>query len=529
VSNVVVGLSTPQVNLGPNQNMVGYVLLFFACASVSFILTRGVRDLACRRGWMAVPRHGRNIPTPRLGGVAIFGSLVVAAFILQFLCMLGILPKGLDFQLFSLLLPGSLVFGIGLLDDFHSISPYVKVAGEVVAALILCATGIRISHIPSLFGSYYFGHVLSILLTVFWVLLITNSYNLIDGADGLAAGSALCSTLPLFVVSYLSHGVVASILNLAIAGSLLGFLKYNFEPASIFLGDCGSLFIGFMLSALAVKNAEKAPTFVAVFISSVAFGLPMVDSVLAVARRFLRGRSLFTADLDHIHHRLLKRGLSVRQVAISLYGVSALCGLLSILSVHPTNGTLAVVCAILVASVLIGLRRLEYPEIHELSRLVDRVVHQRKVIANNIEIRRASERLRTCTTEAGLSAILTDAFEHNDFDAALVRCEVGSPRRLDSPGRPSRNIGFEWNYGAVSDCGSPDLWRLSVDLSGDGGIRIGELAVYRKCGARPVLLDINVITTEFRSELCAAINRSITIPRPITTSVSAERRLAAGA
>src|SRR6202023_4148786 len=172
------------------------------------------------------------------------------------------------------------------------------------------------------------GWAIGLPITVLWVIGITNAFNLIDGLDGLAAGSALFSTLVVFVVAIFSGSSLVSLLTIALAGAILGFLRFNFNPATIFLGDCGSLFIGFILSALALEGAtQKAPTVIAVAIPVVSFGLPILETTLSILRRLISGRPVFTADREHIHHKLLQHGLTHRQVVIVLYGVSAVFAL----------------------------------------------------------------------------------------------------------------------------------------------------------------------------------------------------------
>ena len=156
------------------------------------------------------------------------------------------------------------------------------------------------------------------------MLGITNAFNLIDGLDGLAAGSAFFSTLVVFVVALSSHSSFVSVMTLVLAGAVLGFLRYNFNPATIFLGDCGSLFVGFMLGALALQGMQKSPTIVAVAIPVVSFGFPILETALSIVRRLISGRPVFTGDREHIHHKLLQRGLSQRQVVTVLYAVSAI-------------------------------------------------------------------------------------------------------------------------------------------------------------------------------------------------------------
>src|SRR5256884_144884 len=179
---------------------------------------------------------------------------------------------------------------------------------------MLFAGGLRILNLPFLFGAQHFTLTVGLPITIVWVLAITNAFNLIDGLDGLAAGSALFSTVVVFVVAVFSGSSLVSLLTISLAGAIVGFLRFNFSPATIFLGDCGSLFIGFMLSALALAGAGKTPTIVAVAIPVISFGLPVLETVLSVFRRFLSGQPLFTADRGHIHHRLLERGFSQQQV-----------------------------------------------------------------------------------------------------------------------------------------------------------------------------------------------------------------------
>jgi len=238
--------------------------IFFLSLLFSFALTRYVRDVASRRGWVAIPsqeRHLHATPLPRLGGVAIFISfslsMVGAALVSSYLPRLH---SALSVKtLLTILVPASIVFFLGVYDDLRAVGPYVKFAVQSVAATMLFLGGLRILNIPVLFGEHQLPWFVGLPLTILWVLAITNAFNLIDGLDGLAAGSALFSTLVAFVVALLNGYSLVTIMTIALAGAILGFLRYNFNPATIFLGDSGSLFIGFLLSALALEGAQKAP------------------------------------------------------------------------------------------------------------------------------------------------------------------------------------------------------------------------------------------------------------------------------
>src|SRR5258707_12539227 len=195
------------------------------------------------------------------------------------------------------------------------------------------------------------------------------------------------------------------------------------------MGDCGSWFVGFMLSALALVGAQKAPTAVAVAIPVVSFGLPILETSLSVLRRFIGGRPVFTADREHIHHKLLQRGMSHRQVVIVLYGVSALFALLSLFLLWPTGSTLGLVLAVLGTGIWIGVQHLGYLEFWEIRRVAQRTMEQRHIFVNNLAIRRATEELKVAESFQQISRILAAAFDANDFDGFELRTDVApSPR-----------------------------------------------------------------------------------------------------
>src|SRR3981081_44167 len=245
---------------------------------------------------------------------------------------------------------------------------------------MLFAGGLRIVNIPVLFGDHTLPWFVGLAFTIVWVLAITNAFNLVDGLDGLAAGSALFSTLVAFVVALLNGPSLVTVMTIALAGAILGFLRFNFNPATIFLGDSGSLFIGFLLSALALAGAQKAPTFVAVAIPVVSFGLPILETLLSIMRRLISGRPIFTADREHIHHKLLQMGFSQRQVVIVLYAVSALFAMLSLFLLWPTGSTMGLVLAVVGTGIWLGVQHLNYLEFGELRRVAQRTLDQRQIV-----------------------------------------------------------------------------------------------------------------------------------------------------
>jgi len=499
---------------------VVFLTIFSISLIFSLILTREVRDFATRRGWVARPvleRHLHSRPLPRLGGVAIFLSFLLsllAAFVIQLVS-----PAGTYFfsakTVLAILLPGALILLLGVYDDVRSAGPYAKFAVQGVAGGLLFLGGLRIVDVPLLFGSYHLPWFLSLPLTIAWVLAITNAFNLIDGLDGLAAGSALFSTLVFFVVALISHSDFASLTSLILAGAILGFLRYNFNPATIFLGDCGSLFIGFILSALALEGAQKAPTIVAVAIPVVSFGLPILETAISILRRFLSGRPVFTGDREHIHHKLLQLGLSHRQVVIVLYAVSAVFALLSLFLLWPTGKTLALVLTVLGCGIWMGVQHLGYLEFGELRRIAQRTIEQRQTLINNLAIRRATEELKKARDYAQVCRILVAAFDANEFEAFDVYLyasltEVPTGNVLQVVSSSSEDSLQHWQKPA-SYFGHElaSAWSLKLDLVTTRNRRWGSITLYRMYGGRDLQLDINLLTSIFPIALADALERTL--------------------
>jgi UDP-GlcNAc:undecaprenyl-phosphate GlcNAc-1-phosphate transferase len=484
---------------------------FAGALLLSFIFTKLVRDFANVRGWVAAPAHGRHLhehALPRLGGIAIFCAFLLATGV-ALLAGRFLLPgEGLALRpLLTILPPAILIFLLGVYDDVRPVGPYVKFLVQAIAGAMLFAGGLRILDLPVLFGTHVFSWYTGLRLTIIWVMAITNAFNLIDGLDGLAAGSALFSTLVVFVVAILGNMSLISLIALALAGATLGFLRYNFNPATIFLGDCGSLFIGFMLSAMALYGAQKAPTIIAVAIPVVSFGLPILETSLSVVRRFISGRPVFTADSEHIHHKLLQLGMSHRQVVIVLYGVSAIFALLSLFLLWPTGSTLGLVLAVLGTGIWIGVQHLGYLEFGEIRRVAQRTIEQRHIFVNNLAIRRATEELKVARDFQQVSRILTAAFDANDFDAFELRAEFPSAARGFHLVEPHHPAHLRWQKAAsFKEFGS--TWSISLDLVSAGNLHCGSLIVFRRYTGRDLQLDINLLTSSFATTLAEALQRT---------------------
>jgi len=414
--------------------------------------------------------------------------------------------------LLTILAPATLVFLLGIYDDIHGAGPYFKFTVQGLAATMLYMGGLRIVNIPVIFGDHPLPWYVGWLITVVWVLAITNAFNLIDGLDGLAAGSALFSTLVAFVVALLNGPNLVTIMTIALAGAILGFLRFNFNPATIFLGDSGSLFIGFVLSALALEGAQKAPTIVAVAIPVVSFGLPILETSLSIVRRLISGRPVFTADREHIHHKLLQHGMTHRQVVILLYGVSAVFAMLSLFLLWPTGSSLGLVLAVLGIGIWIGVQHLGYLEFGEIARVAHRTLNQPQIFVNNLAIRRATEELKVARDFEQVRRILAAAFGSNDFDGFELRLELlpGELAPADSSSSRRTTNSFRWQKpGVIKSPNGSAVWSIALDLMSSANRHRGSLMVHRNYSTRELQLDVNLLTTAFPTALADALDRTL--------------------
>jgi UDP-GlcNAc:undecaprenyl-phosphate GlcNAc-1-phosphate transferase len=277
---------------------------------------------------------------------------------------------------------GVLMMLVGLVDDLRPLRAVWKFMLQAAVAVAAWMADIRIESLAAYWGDGVHLGIWSLPITVLWIVGITNAFNLLDGIDGLAAGAALFATMAMLGVAIISDQVTSALILAAIAGATAAFLRYNFNPASIFLGDSGSLFLGFTLSVLAIQSSQKSAAAFAVAVPIVSLGVPVLDTMVVVFRRLVSGRPLFTGDRRHIHHMLLDRGLSVRQVAMGMYAISGALALVSLLVASPSAPLVGPVLVILGIAVAIGVQQLRIPELRVLSTHVVRsLCHQRSLLA----------------------------------------------------------------------------------------------------------------------------------------------------
>ena len=261
-----------------------------------------------------------------------------------------------------------MIFATGLIDDLIGLKPWQKLAGQLGAAGIAYWAGVRVLGVV---GVGHPGNWWVLPLTVFWLIACTNAFNLVDGLDGLAAGMGLVATLTLLTAALLRGNPALASVSVPLVGALIGFLCYNFNPATVFLGDSGAMLIGFLLGCFGAVWTEKADALISITVPLLALSIPLLDVSLAILRRFLRNQPIFSADRGHIHHRLIDRGLTPRRAVLVLYLVCAMAAALALLLTTPHAGryfgfVMVAACGV----VWLGIRQLRYAEFGLASRLL---------------------------------------------------------------------------------------------------------------------------------------------------------------
>lgn len=303
--------------------MSTYVWAFIIALVVTYLCTPLVKVFAIRVGAIDKPdsRKVHQVSIPRLGGLAIFVGYMVS--VLYSISDLG--------SITGLLLGSLVIVAVGIWDDIKQIGPKTKLLGQIVAAGMLVLFGNQVEFINNPWGHMIYLEYLGIPLTIFWIVGFTNIVNLIDGLDGLAAGISLIACGAIFVVILQMGQIDLACITLALAGAACGFLRYNFNPAKIFMGDTGSMLLGFTMAAISVMGTVKTAAAIALVVPVIVLGLPILDTLFAIIRRRINGRPVFKPDKGHLHHRLLDLGLSQKQAVLLMYAVTAILGCVAVI------------------------------------------------------------------------------------------------------------------------------------------------------------------------------------------------------
>ena len=392
-----------------------YSLFFLAIVSsiLSLLLTPLVRNLFRRIGVVDQPDLARKVhdhAIPRVGGIAIALAYTLA-FGLLFLTRLhaGTIIRDAFPLIWKLFPAAGVIFLIGLLDDIIRLRPWQKLTGQFVAASVAFFAGVQIH---TLGGENFKNVWWSFPATVIWLIACSNALNLIDGVDGLAAGVAFVAASTTLLAAAMQHNVELMLATVPLAGCLLAFLRYNFNPATIFLGDSGSLFIGFLLGCYGVLWSQKSATMLGMTAPLIALSIPLLDTSLAILRRFLRRQPIFVGDRGHIHHRLLDRGLTPRRVALLLYGICALAAMFS-LSLASSHFEVPVILLFCIAT-WIGIQRLGFIEFDTAGKMILQGSF-RKLLNSQISLRNFESTLRRANTPDECWVILENTYREFGF------------------------------------------------------------------------------------------------------------------
>jgi UDP-GlcNAc:undecaprenyl-phosphate GlcNAc-1-phosphate transferase len=417
------------------------IVVFICACAAALLLTPVVLRVARRLHLYDHPgeRRVHTSPIPRLGGIAV----CLATFV-GFACAAVVSPSTARAHftlLVGIVLGGVVMFGAGLWDDVRGLSPRGKLLAQLVAASIVCLLGFRIDALTLGGSPHMVAGVVGVPLTILWIVGITNAFNLIDGLDGLATGVAIVALGTTLATALVLGRDDVALVAAALLGALFGFLRYNFNPARIFLGDSGSLFIGFMLAVLSVRGSTKSSTAVLAIVPLFALALPLLDTLLAMARRWLRGSPFSTADGRHIHHRLLALGLTPRRATALLYVVAAaLASVALMIALAPPEQVLLITAgggAVSLVLLMVGLKGLKYHEFSEAGTLIAVApAKMRRILRDRIEARDLAQLVAVAESRVALNAILEDhaplfGFMHMELCAPAAITQRALLRDID--------------------------------------------------------------------------------------------------
>ena len=324
--------------------MWGDIAIAFMLAFITtFVITPCTIKLAKKVGAVDTPKDERRINTttmPRLGGLAVIAGFIVSIvyllIILNIEKSINLYEDNMYIKLIGFLIGGLIIGIVCFIDDLKDLPPLVKLAAQIIAAVVVVCFGLRIENINIPFFTYVgLPNAFSIVLTIGWIIGVTNAINLIDGLDGLSSGIALISCISMLIIFALNGSpIIAILLITALAGALSGFLPFNFNPAKTFMGDAGSNFLGYSLSVISIFGVAKTYTLIVIVAPLIILGLPVLDTIVAIFRRIIKGKSLkaiMKADKGHLHHKLLQKGFTQREAVLIMYAITAALGLFAII------------------------------------------------------------------------------------------------------------------------------------------------------------------------------------------------------
>jgi UDP-GlcNAc:undecaprenyl-phosphate GlcNAc-1-phosphate transferase len=429
------------------------ITAFFLC----LILTPLCRNLFLRLDIVDRPDVDRKFhgkPIPRVGGIPIVlsyaGGLGIMLLVAPTAATISVQHKQL---LWSLLPATALVFVIGVIDDIFGLKPWQKLAGQTAAAILAVSLGARLTLVN--------GHVASLWLAVplslLWLLACTNALNLIDGMDGLAAGVGLLASMATLLAALLGHNLGLAVATIPLVGCLLAFLRYNFNPASIFLGDCGSLTIGFMLGCFGLIWSRRTGTMLGLAAPLMTLALPLIDVCLSIARRYLRSAPIFKGDRGHIHHMMLARGFNTKAATLVLYGVCFIAAFLALVQAFGDYRFHGLVIIIFCVLVYVGVNYLGYIELAAARRTLSRKMIL-SVVKEEVYLHELTQAVSRIDTLPQYWDVVRTVCKDMNFTTVHMQMQ---------------GVHFEE---AFEDKGAAPSWNLSLSLGSNGSLRITRTA-----------------------------------------------------
>jgi len=425
--------------------MASFIWVGILSVAFSLVLTRVLRD-AFR--WLGIVDHPEGkrkthrTPIPRAGGLAIALASIASILVVRFFC-----GSGLDPQLvlvWKISAATAVVLVVGLMDDLFGLRPWQKITGQIVGAGIACWNGIIVGGVSGSPVDVWWRAP----LTIIWLLVCSNAFNLVDGMDGLAAGLGLVSTLAMFAGAQLHHSTPLAMATIPLAGALLGFLRYNFNPATTFLGDSGSLSIGFVLGCFTIVWIGQSSTLQGLAAPLIALSIPLLDVTLAIGRRLLRGQHVFAADRRHIHHRLLDMGMTPKKAVLILYTAGIAVSLMALLHQNTaSNGPVsALILLLFCGTAVAAVNYLGYSEFAWAVKMVLRG-NLGRILASQLDLH-----------------ALKSAISHTATPAACIDVVVAS---IENLGCYVTRIRFAEHVGGSRSVPGSSGWTMRVPL-GDG-------------------------------------------------------------
>jgi UDP-GlcNAc:undecaprenyl-phosphate GlcNAc-1-phosphate transferase len=480
------------------------LITFMTAVVVSLAANWLVRSVAHENGWLSKPRSPRHIhlhPVPRLGGVGVFVSFIVMTAIA------GILkPEWLPAIAFmKLLIPATVMFGVGLWDDLRPVSPKVKLLFQVICggALFLW---MRQAHLGGSLGNGKFDGTIMVGLCVVWVVIVCNSINLVDGVDGLAGGTAVLALAAIAWIAWCAGQGQIAYLAVILIASTLGFLWFNIHPATMFLGDGGSLFLGFMISAFGAAWSTSHSLKSTFAVTGTILALPLTETVVSIFRRFLNRRSMFASDREHMHHKLLERGLTQRRVAYVLCSIAAVSGVAGIAMAFGSTTTFLLGVSTVVVVLTAGVVALGYEEFAELARITRKVIDQRRIVANNVVLRKIAMRISKTACMGSLGNELQIALNSIQFDGFELSL---TPWFVEAVPCEIRSAMGKWGTFVETRLIDSSCWSIGIDLYSERTGNLGRIKLTRTVDKGPLLFDVNVIVETLQPAIVTALEQCL--------------------